>query len=127
MLVRELSWGLDKGELLNVLASELHLTVSYGVFQPKQYILSRLTITGKRLYCACRVSTEGTEVMLTGFNNDEIRVNIADPNSVEKLEAAIKNDAFMLVAGPNTEQKIIAMERDTYSLDDLLYRMQGSL
>ncbi len=127
MIKYEPQWGLDNGDLLTVLAHGLHLKVSYGVFQPKQYILSRMTINGKMLYCSCRINKKGTDVMLTGTRCQEVTVNIADPNSVEKLEAAIQNDNFMLVAGPQTEQKIIEMERDVYGLDDLLIAMKGTL
>jgi hypothetical protein len=127
MIQRERAWGLDDGGLLAVLANDLHLKVSYGVFQSKQYVLSRLNLAGKILYCSCRISTEGTDVMLTGSNGQEMVVNIADPNSIEKLEKAIKDDNFMLVAGPKTEQKIIEMERDVFGLEDLLFKMKSTI
>lgn len=124
-MIREPRWGLDKEDILQVLAHELHLKVSYAVFQPRQYVLSRLTLQGKMLYCACRVA--GDDLMVVGMGEREVKVCLADPASIERLEAAIRDDTFMIPAGRQTEQKIIEMERDDMTLDELLFRMKGTL
>lgn len=112
------SWDLDQNDLLKVLASNLRLTLSYGVFQRKQYVLSRLNTAGKLLYCSCRIS--GTDLMLTGTDYKEVTIDIADPTSIDKFAAAVTDDTFMLVAGASTEYSIAINECGGFDLDKLM-------
>lgn len=122
-MLRKPRWSIDHSDMLNVLAEELHLKVSYGVFQPSQYVLSRIKLDGKMVYCACRIA--GDDIMAVGLEERTVRVCLADPTSIERLEAAIRDDMFMIPAGRDTEQKIIEMERSTASLDEMLRTMKS--
>lgn len=124
MIRHETKWGIDKAEFLPVIADELHLKVSYAIFSENQYIFSRLTLAGKMLYCACRISGETLKVI--GRNEHEISVCLADPTSIVVLEKALKDDNFMLEAGPTTEQRILAGVRDNCDLDLLIEQLLRS-
>lgn len=109
-------------EILVAIAHELRYMLSYGVFNPGQYIFSRYCVDADTpsclWYCAVRVSGSVLTLVLT--DEQYCRLDLSEPSSIGELERHLKVRANWYPAGSSTELKILSHRRDQEALEDLM-------